>query len=243
VREAIMLLEPLTLPDSQTERDAGLGILDPTGRKIALISYLGAAYWVAGESDRGVAEIERANRAAIETGDPYTVGLTTINLARIRFLRGESVTLIRALADTVSTQTDAQQWHAQARLLLAWATSTEAPLSSAELDDMVALYHERTGNFPMGASYVALSVVDALRRSNQRERALAFADSAIARAREAGELVFEPELVRMRGSLLEATDPAAAASTYREAIERAEKLGLLGIAARARASLAALSAP
>jgi hypothetical protein len=59
-------------------------------------------------------------------------------------------------------------------------------------------------------------------------------------ARENGELIFEPELVRVRGELLEASDPTAAAAAYREAIANAGKTGAHWFALRAAVNLARL---
>jgi DNA-binding winged helix-turn-helix (wHTH) protein len=236
--DAIAVLEPITRPEARTEEDTRVGILDPVARKTVLIGYLGAMYAVIGDTARGLAEMERAGADAAATGDPFTIGLTTVNGARIRYLRGDPVAPIRAAAEAVLANRDAQIWHVQAALLVDWARSVEAPLPAVAVDDMLRKFRERTSDIPMGASYVAITVVDALRRSHRVADAEALADSMIAASRASGEMLFFSELLRIRGALYEATDAGRAVAMYREAIEHAEAIGAHLLALRAALDLA-----
>ena len=196
--ETIAILEPLTRPDTAVEPDHRMGILDPVARKTVLISYLGAAYWVAGRPDDAIAEISRAHRIALESGDPYTIGLSGVNLARLHALRRDPVARSRVHAEQILARSDSFMWHSQAMLLVEWARSTDAPLSRAEADEMQARFRDRFVEIPMGASFVAIQVIAALERSERAADALALADEILAYARSVGELLFEPELVRIR---------------------------------------------
>jgi tetratricopeptide (TPR) repeat protein len=224
--ETIALLEPLSQPDLVTEPDTFTGILDPASRRMVLMSYLGAAYWAAGRIDDAVAQIEHAGELAIAAGDPYAIGLTKINLARVRFLRGDSPALIRVLADDILARPDTQMWHSQASLMHAWLRSTEAPLTVTEIDDVLRRFRERFAELPMGGSYVALHILDAMIRSQRPDRALAFADETLGHARRMSELMFEPELVRVRARL------APNQADLRAAYANAKAMGAWGIAIR-----------
>lgn len=224
--ETIALLEPLTNPDLPVEADTFTGILDPASRRTVLMSYLAAAYWVAGRTSEGLVQITRAIELAVAANDPYTIGLTKINMARLRFLRGDDHRIIRTLADDILARPDLRVWHSQASLLHAWLRSTEAPLAAEELDDILRRFRERFEEMPMGASYVALHLIDAMIRSNLPERARAFADDTLGHARRMGELMFEPELVRVRARLV----PSEA--DLRAAYASAKTRGAWGLAIR-----------
>ena len=242
--EAIELLEKVANTDTHIENDLQMGILDPTARKIVLTAYLGAAYWGAGQPDRSIREFERARQISVERGDPFAFGTTLTNLANIRILRRDPPPLIREAAEAVLANPEAAvMWQAQATILLDWVASTEAPLAMPTVDDMLRRFRERFAELPMGGSYVALKVIDALRRSGLDDRALAFADEMLAYARSSGELMFESELVRMRAGLIAARDPVAAAAEYRSALANAERIGAHGIALRIAIDLVELEQP
>jgi hypothetical protein len=240
--ESIALLEPLTRADAVTDEDPYIGILDPTARKTVLMSYLGAAYWLAGSPDRGLRELERGAADAQTHGDPYTIGLTSINLARFRLLRRDSPAEIRAIAERVLANDAALVWHLQASMIVGWARSREQPLSRDDLDRMLREFRERVDAFPMGTTYLAVAMIDALRGSGYTGEASALVEEMLTLAREVGELLFEPELIRMRGELVEATDPATASAAYREAIAVARTAGAWSLALRAALRLARLHA-
>ena len=88
--------------------------------------------------------------------------------------------------------------------------------------------------------YFVTVLIDALRASGHEARARALTGTIIAFARSRGELVFLPELLRLRGEQSESTGPAAALADYREAVSLARASGARSLEARAAESLAAL---
>jgi hypothetical protein len=92
------------------------------------------------------------------------------------------------------------------------------------------------------STLVALMLIDVLRLSGHVAQARELADEIIAFATARSERVYLPELLRMRGELLETTDSDAARRDYREAVELAASTGARALEQRASESLAGLLA-
>ena len=237
--EAIELLEQSD--ESDVFDDPQLGILDAVARKIVLMSYLGAAYWGKGKPDRSIGMFERASRIAVDRGDPFAFGLVRTNMANVMYFRRDDPQKIRAIAESVLANADAiLMWQAQATLLLYWVQSTEAPLSAAVADDMIARFHERFTELPMAASYSSPKIIDALIRSGFHDRALAVADTMLEHAQRTGEHMFEPEVLRLRGNLIAGRDREGAIAAYRKALADAQAMNAHGLALRAAIDLVKL---
>ncbi len=235
--ETIELLAPLTAPETPADSEEGYSILEPRARNTVLIGYIGIAYWVSGQPDRGLRELERAVAQAVRQGDPYPLGHAAINLARIRFLSGAPTAEIIAPSKLVLANPDADVWHVQASMIIACTDSLAAPLSDEAIVRLIAQLRERIAVFPMGATYFAILVLHALIRSHDHRQATALTDEMLAFAHAHGERLFEPELVRCRGELLARSDPAAAEAAYRAAIAMASSAGSWSLALRAALSL------
>jgi DNA-binding winged helix-turn-helix (wHTH) protein/tetratricopeptide (TPR) repeat protein len=242
VAATIELLEPLTRPEAITEQNINIGILEPLARKTVLSSYLGASYWLAGSPDRGLREIERARMIARGIGDPYTLGLTTINLARMHWLRRDPVAAVVDTAQAVLADPDAPVWHPYASLLVDCANSVSKPLTRDEVARMLAVFRERITSIPMGQTNAAIPIIVTLRRSDHASEASELVEQMIAFARESGERLFEPELLRLRGELVEAADPSRASACYEEALALATDHGAHSLVLRAAHNLAVLHA-
>jgi len=93
----------------------------------------------------------------------------------------------------------------------------------------------------MGTTYLAIAMIEALRRSGRTGAARDLVEEMLVFAHESGELLFEPELVRVRGELVETLDPAAAAASYREAIALAQAAGAPALELRAALRLAGMA--
>jgi DNA-binding winged helix-turn-helix (wHTH) protein len=228
--EAMEMLEVLTRPETKLEDDRQLGILDPVARKAVLTAYLGAASWTAGQPDRSLQEFERAIQMSAERGDPFVFGLARLNCANVHIFRGDPPSLVREAAEAVLANQDAATWHPQATMLLYWVRSTEEPLPRADVDFILQRFRERHAELPLGTAYSAIKVVDAVARSGFHAEAIAFADEMLAFARTRQELMYEPELVRMRARLT--TDRIAAAAALRTALADAERMAAHSIALR-----------
>jgi hypothetical protein len=230
----------MTRPDAVMEAASGADIFDLTTRRILLSGYLAIARFIAGSPEAGVAALRRAHESTLG-GDPFMFGMTMVNLGRIYALRGDPLARVREAAETVLANPGAIVWHVHATLLLEWVKSVEAPETVAPVDDVVSRFRERIEAFPLGAPYAAMVIVDTLRRAGHPARALAFLDEMLAVARRTGERLFEPELIRMRGELLEPSDRALALTCYREAFTLASTMGAWTLALRAATNIARLS--
>jgi DNA-binding winged helix-turn-helix (wHTH) protein/tetratricopeptide (TPR) repeat protein len=214
-----------------------VGLLGPTDRHAISYSYLSMIVWLSGDADEAVRVLERGIDLAHKAGDPFQQAVALCYLGRLRFLRGDPPAQVQAVADRVLGNPGAQAWHAHASLLGDWARSTAAPLTADEVEELEAAFRERLAHYPMGQTAIGLPVIDALRRSGQRDEALALVAELVAFAHETNEQMFLPELIRLRGQLLEPDDREAAAEAYRAAVDLASQLGAVALARRARADL------
>jgi DNA-binding winged helix-turn-helix (wHTH) protein len=219
-----------------------LGVLGLTDRTTVLLTYASAVRWMRGEGSRALAESQRAIALARATNDPYPLGLALVHGGRLRMLRGDAPETVCEPAEVVLGDPALEVWHEPASLLLAWARSHQAPLDAEACDRMVRELSSRLAMFPMGRTYLGMGVVDALARSGRGDEALALCEDAIAWGRERAELVFVPELVRLRGEILASKgDAAGAAAAYRESMTIAVGMAAPGFELRAALRLAALA--
>jgi hypothetical protein len=234
--ETIPLFDRLT--DPSTPNAGAMGILGATDRIALNLVFLASLRWVRGELDRSVEDMRRAIDHAIVTGDPYSLGAAYCSLARLHFWRKEPPGMIVAATARVAAIPEANVWHAQASLLAAAARSQQVPLTDAEIDEVMRTYRGRATPFPMGSTALGMPVIEVLRRSNRPELASALVDELLAFARDRGEYVLEAEYVRLRGELVEDTDPDGAAAAYAEAVALARARGAHALELRAAIRLA-----
>lgn len=175
--------------------------------------------------------------------DPYALGATLCILARLRFLRRDDPTLIREAADQVATIAEADVWYAQAALLAAAARSQESgPLPDDELDELLHTFEYRTTTFPMGAPALALPMIETLRIAGRTVQAAALVEEMLDFVYKHHEFLIEPELLRLRGELLEAENREASITAYTQAIRVARERSMRSFELRAEAALARLTA-
>jgi tetratricopeptide (TPR) repeat protein len=237
---ALILLDRLSTGEHVEEHQ--LGILGSPDRRALLAAYASFVRWIVGEYDGAVTDAHRAIELAEANGDPFALGLTYCNLARLRILANDP-TDVQVDAERVLAMPDAGIWHSQANILIAWVAAYEGRLDDAAAAELVSSYHERVKRLPLGRSHLVHPVIDALRITQRTAAALALADEVLAHIRQAGERALESELVRVRGELVEPDDRGAAEAAYREALAIARELGAHGLEARAAAGLAKLTAP
>jgi hypothetical protein len=104
-------------------------------------------------------------------------------------------------------------------------------------------YRTRLSYASLGTSLTAVPIADMLARSGFHAEALDVVDRAIEHAIARDEHVCLPDIFRVRGDLLLASDPAAAAGAYREAHARAAAKQMWLFAMRAGLRLSRLGAP
>jgi DNA-binding winged helix-turn-helix (wHTH) protein len=216
-----------------------MGTLGWADRAALALAFVTSLELVHGLVDTALVTAQRVIAQAQRTGDPYTLGAGLCAVARMKLWRGEP-SEVPELVARVHAIPDASTWHVQSALVGAAARATIAPLSEDERERLVATFRARTGPFRVGATLLGLSLVLALRASGDAARATMIVDDMLAFAARHGERIVESELLRQRGELVEASDPAAAAARYEEAIALARALDLRLSALRAATRLAVL---
>jgi hypothetical protein len=147
---------------------------------------------------------------------------------------------VRAAAEQVLAIPQAAIWQSEAAINAKWAQTRATPLDTASCDVLVDEFRERAKSYPLGMTMIGVAVVEIVRASKLDQLAETLVDEMLARARDHGELLFESEYLRIRGELLEPTDPASAADQYREAIESARRITARSLELRAANRLASL---
>jgi hypothetical protein len=196
--------------------------------------------WMLGQSSAAEREARRAIERATAIGDPYMLGHAYCCLARLGFLGRKSSHEVRAPAQLALGIRDAEVWHPQAAVLIGYADSLDRPLDGHALDELTRQFRARTAEVQVGTTYMGLLVVCASIHSGDPARARTLVDEMLGFARTTGEGVVEPELIRLRGELLEPSDPEGAAAAYREAIALGAARQSRAFQLRASNSLAAL---
>ena len=211
------------------------------GRALAL-GHLACVRWVVGEPDRAVEEALATIALADEIKVPILQALGHVVLGRLRFLRRdplpiveeESLLAVRAAALDLGLLTEANAF-------ALWAEAQRGPLALAAIEPALEGLRQRLQAVSTCSTLVAQALIEVLRISGHPAQARQLADEIIAFAVARHERIYLPELLRMRGQLVEATDLEAAARDYRDAIELARATGAASLERRAADSLAALA--
>lgn len=212
------------------------------GRALAL-GHLACVRWVVGDTDRALADAFETIELATAAGVPILQALGHVVRGRLRFLsrdrtpivEEEALHAVRAAALDLGLLTEANAF-------ALWAEAQRGPLELAAIEPMLDSLHQRLHAVSTCSTLVAQALIEVLRRSGHLAQARALTDEIIAFATARNESVYLPELLRMRGEQLEATDRAAAGRDYRAAVELARATGARSLERRAAANLAALTA-
>lgn len=211
---------------------------DPVARTVAL-AHLACVRWVIGEPDRALDEASAAIELADQTQVPVLRALARVVRARLRFLRGDPLSVIEAEADeAVQAAAVDLGLHTEARALALWARARRAPLDAATIQPMLDELEERLKQVSTGSTLLGLILIDVLSRSGQHAEALTERIIAFATAHD--EVAHLPELLRIRGEQRAKTDPDDAKQSYEQAIALARSSGARELEKRARESLGAL---
>jgi DNA-binding winged helix-turn-helix (wHTH) protein len=212
------------------------------GRALAL-GHLACVRWVVGEPERAIAEalatIALADRIAI----PILQALGHVVLGRLRYLRRDPLPVVEeeALQAVRAASLDLGLF-TEASAFALWAEAQRGPLPLAAIEPLLDSLQRRLTEVSTCSTLVAQVLIDVLRSSGHAARARQLTDEIISFAIAHNESVYLPELIRIRGEQLEATDPAAAARDYRESIQWARASGALSLERRAVDRLATLEA-
>lgn len=236
---ALRLLETLVPP----QEEASIFHASLAGRTVAL-GHLACARWVVGEPERALEEALATLALAEQVKAPVLIALAHVVRARLRYLRcdplpiveEENLHAVRAAASDLGLLMEANVF-----ALLGKAQRT--PLSLAAIEPLLDALRQRVTEVATCSTLVALVLIDVLRLSGHLEHARQLTDEMIAFAQTHDELVYLPELLRVRGEQRASRDLDAAQRDYREATELARRMGAHSFERRASESLAAVCAP
>ena len=216
------------------------GILGPTDRVGLLSSYFSFVRWVSGDQNGALRDSRRVLELARKSGDPFFLGAAQCHVARHLVLRNESPAEVRELAAAVVATPEAAVWHSQSSTMLAWVDAHAGKLDAERVTTMLREYRDRIARFPLGSTLVSVPVIETLRAGGYPDEAKRVVEDMLEFSRTNDELLMRPELLRLRGELLEPTDPAAAERDYLDAIASARELGAATFELRAANNLATL---
>jgi DNA-binding winged helix-turn-helix (wHTH) protein len=191
--------------------------------------------WVTGQVDTALSLAKGAVSTADSFRDPFVIVHALSNLALIHAWRGEASATLEAAtrASDLAGEARVTFFGVRARVLAAWAHSQ----LGAEKGVVEALLAEPIDLAGVRRTLDAGVLAETHWRLHQRERALDAVDGALAHARDTDERVGEPELLRLRGELLNGDYAAEAMRLLEGAFELAGQQGSPSFALRAATSL------
>ena len=237
-RTALDLLERLAPDEGDTESVFHANV---AGRAVAL-GHRACVRWLVGDPERALAESLATFELAERSKVPVLHALAHVVRGRLRYLRRDPLSIVEPEVppSLVASSCDVGL-HTEARAFALWAEAQRTPLPLAAIEPLLDGLRRRVTEVSTSSTLVALVLIDVLRSSGHAAEARAVTDDMIAFAIARNEIAYLPELFRVRGEQLAVSDPAAAATDYREAIALARSTGARSFEQRAIASLAAIT--
>ena len=233
----------IDLYDSEEHRSHFLRYEQDPGQ--TCLAYAARTLWILGYPDRAVARSDQAIAVARATAHAASVVEATTWRAEIALFRREveDVKQHAAAALALATEHALPFWTSKTIIMLGWALSEEGHSTDgvARIREGLAAL-ETTGDKLFRPYYLAL-LAQALGTAGRPDEGLDRLDEAIESHRKCEVPYWDAELQRLRGELLlarDATDPIAAESCFRRAIEIAQSQCAKSLELRAATSLARL---
>jgi predicted ATPase len=203
-----------------------------------------ASLWMLGQRDDAEAGLARMYQIVREV-DHLPSLASCMGFALFFHHYQQDVTRTRRVADelfTLSNEQGFQNWFAVSFLYRAWARAKEGELEQGigELRHGIQLFRSIGARLILVGVHAMLG--EALLLAGRREEALAALAEGLAEAEERGEHLCEPELHRLRGEALRASDPAAAEAAFRQALALAGQQQARSLSLRAAIGLGRLLA-
>jgi hypothetical protein len=234
---ALELLEKLAPP----EHEPSVFHANLPGRAVAL-GHLACARWASGDGERALEEAFATIKLAERLGMPILLALGHVVRARLRYLRRDPLAIVETeMPDAVRAASVDVGMLTEVDSLALWAAAQRAPLALPAIQPLLDRLQQRLSEVCTGSTLVARVLIDVLELSGHAAKARALTDEIIGFARTHHELVYLPELLRVRGEQLERSDPAQAARDYQEAVELARSIGARSLERRALDCLEAFS--
>jgi predicted ATPase len=220
---------------------------------VACLAFGAVALWLVGDEREATARSRDAVRLARDGSQPSTLALALHFAAMLHQLRGdpEAVREYASESLAISVEHRFAFWHAGATVLLGWATA----VTSQDAANPAYARKARTGatdgisvlergieawRATGSATYRTYSLTllaDALRQCGRLGDAIAALDEAERSIVETAERLSEPEIHRLRGEVLSATNPEGAEAALRTAVAASTRQRACGLQLRSALSL------
>ena len=245
--EALTLLASGELVNARSSFEEGFALHDPTAaRSLSRGARSDASYrscfavdlWLLGLLDTAADVGARGLELAEGYGDAYTLGIVLGWQGMLELLRGDDraalATGVRGVA--ICEANDMAFWRMGSALVVAAAAEPAERIEAIPRE--LATYHAAGAHF--AETLFMLRLVEAHRDLGQTDDALRVLAETRAAAEATGERWLEPDVLRLEGELLLATDPVAGEDRLRHAIDLARRQESLTLRLRAATSLARL---
>jgi TOMM system kinase/cyclase fusion protein len=203
-----------------------------------------ASLWMLGYRDNAAAGLDQMYRVVREV-DHLPSLASCMGFALFLHHYQEDVEGTAKLADelfALSQEQGFQNWFAVSFLYRAWARSRRGEVEQGigELRYGIQMFRSIGARLILVGVHAMLG--EALLRAGRPEEALQALADGLEEARTRGEHIHEPELHRLRGEALRASDPAAAEAAFRDALHLATAQQARSLSLRAALGLARLLA-
>jgi DNA-binding winged helix-turn-helix (wHTH) protein/tetratricopeptide (TPR) repeat protein len=204
------------------------------------LTYLAEIAWLLGHPKEATVAAERAVTLGRASSFPTTFVFTLMTAARISWLLGDAEGVLEPTEAALSVSEEYGERVFEGELLIVRACARAALgqglVSPDEIHD--AEWPQRRIEVGRARTQPLLAALWA--RANRPDRALACITEGLDLARARGIRVWEPELLRLKGELLRASDEGAAETCFLEAFELSRARGARSLELRAATSLCRL---
>ncbi|MBA4063338.1 MAG: hypothetical protein C0501_06420 [Isosphaera sp.] len=233
VRAAAALYDP--------ERHRPLALRFGQDPGVACLAFGAVALWLLGEPDEAAARSRDAVRSARDGSQPATLALALHFAAVLHQFRGDPAAARESASAALAVAVEHRLafWQAGAAVLLGWAGAADGTEGTAVIEQGIESWRA-TGSRTYLAYYLGL-LADARLRRGDPAGALDALNESDRVAAAAGERLFEPESLRLRGEALAARGHAAGAEVaLRAAVAAARGQGARALRLRAAVALGRL---
>ncbi|MDB5218159.1 MAG: zinc-ribbon protein, partial [Myxococcaceae bacterium] len=209
----------------------------PSEPLVAALSVGALLAWLTGRPDEALALAHDSVRSAEALREPSALTQALCGVATVRAWRGEPQQAEEPAQRALATATEEHMsfWRNRALSLVHWAKSELDPTTSAaHVDEQPS---EPWDSRFAGRTLDALLFISLCARVGRETRALEEIASALAFADSNDERFLAPELHRLRGELLKASDRATAERSFTTAIDLAKKQSSTAFELRSTLSL------
>jgi predicted ATPase len=228
------------LADFDEQRDESLRTVFFFNFRSNALAHLGYVSWFLGEFEEAERLTGEAFQRAKDSGQPMSYAGALFNRVSIGALRGRAEDVLSA-AEEIRALVDTHDWKFGRAIAATYADWARVRLGAPRADAFRAglgAYVDLGARMQEAADSPLLAEVELA--VGERNEALAAVERGLALAAETGVGWTRPWLLRLRGDALAETDPAGAASAYRDALSVAGAQGSRALALMAALALAKL---